>query len=79
MDRAIDVGPELCALVINPHQRLQREHLVPARVGQHQAGVPHEALEAAAAPDGVGTRPLIQVVRVREDDPRVEALEILGG
>ena len=58
--------------------RLEREDLVPARVGEHVAGPVHEPVQAAELGDQVGARAQHQVVRVGQDQRDAHRLEVLG-
>ena len=76
MRRAVEVRPEVHALLVDLSPRREAEHLIAAAVGEDRMRPADEAMQSAAAGDEVVSRPQIEVVGVAEDDRRAHVFEI---
>ncbi len=69
---AVDVRAERDAVIVDLVDRGEREHLKAAGVGEDRAIPRREAVQTARRLDHLEARAQVQVVRVAEDDPRVD-------
>jgi hypothetical protein len=76
--RAVEVAAELHPVLADLAQRLEREHLEAARVGEDRAVPRHEAVQPAELPHQLVGRPQVQVVGVGEDHLRPERAKLRG-
>ena len=67
-DRAVEVGAECHALVLDLAQARERHHLEAAGIGKDRQRPVHEAMQAAERGDTLGARPQHQVIGVGEHD-----------
>ena len=67
---AIDVAPELGALLAQRAAARQREDLISARIGEHRPRPVHESVDAAEFLEDLDTRAQQQVIRVGEQHLR---------
>jgi hypothetical protein len=74
----VDVTLELDAVLVDPAQALEGEHLEPARVGEHRPGPGGEAVEAAHVLHHGFAGPQVEVVGVAQDDLRAGACDLAG-
>ncbi len=70
MDRAVKVGLDRHAVVIDPIEVAQRVDLESAAVGEDRPFPPHKPVQAALAGDKAGTGAEMKVVGVAEKNPR---------
>ncbi len=71
---AIDVRAERDAVVVDLIDRREREHLKPAGIGEDRAIPRGKPMEAAGGADHLEAGSQIEMIRVAEDDPRVERI-----
>ena len=76
--RAVDVAAELHALFAHGAQRLEREHLEAARVGEDRAVPAHERVQPAERGDDIVARAQMQMIRVGEDHLRAGVAQVVG-
>ena len=76
--RAVDVGLELDALLVDVRSCVEREDLKSAGVGEDRAVPAHERVESAHLAHDLVAGPQVQVIRVREDHRRAHLDEIVG-
>ena len=76
---AVDRRAKAHALLADPPQAAQAEHLESAGVGEQCLPPVHEAVQPAVSADDRGAGPQQQVQGVAEDDLGAESLELLGG
>ena len=74
--RAVDVALELDAVLGDAAQRLEREHLEAARVGEDRTVPRHERVQSADLAHERVARPQMQVVGVGEDHLRARLAQV---
>ena len=67
---------EFHPFLVDPPERRQTEHLIPAAVGQDGPPPVHERVETPCSPDNLHPGTKVQMVRVAEDDPRPQLLQL---
>ena len=68
MPRAVDMGLEGDAVLIELAQLGERHHLEAAGIGEDRIGPVHEAMQATEFGDALGARPQHQVIDIAEND-----------
>ena len=71
----VEVGAEADTVIGDFAERIEREDLEAARVGEQGARPAHEAVQAAHAANGLVAGAQIQVIGIAEDDFRAEGFE----
>ena len=75
---AVDVRLELDAVLADPAEPFEREHLEAARIGEHGPPPGGEPVEPAHVADDLLAGTEVQVVGVAQDDLRAGALDVAG-
>ncbi len=79
MRRAVEMGAEGDAVVVDGGESGQAHHLEPAGVGERRAVPSREASEAAGVADRVGAGTKHQVIRIRQHDARLARAQVRHG
>src|SRR5690606_7722996 len=72
-----DMGPEGDPFLRNLAEGTETEHLEPAAVGQDPAIPVHKAVQPPCLPDDLVTRTEVEMVRIAQDDPAPDLLQLL--
>jgi len=75
---AVHVALKLDAVVVNPAESLEREHLEATRIGEQRTIPTHEAMQGSELLDHLLAGPHMQVVGIREHQRRARVTEIVG-
>ena len=76
--RAVEVGAERDAVVVDRAEVAQADHLVAARVGQDRPVPGHELVQAAEPFDALVARAQVEVVGVAQDDLGADLVQVVG-
>jgi hypothetical protein len=76
---AIDVGAEGDAIGVDLAPLGQAKDLVAAGIGEDGAIPAHKPVQAAQAGDALVARAQVEVIRVGQDDPGIQVVQVAGG